>query len=443
MTLFVKCLIVIVNIGLFTLAFANASGSLGLKKLNLYSISYYYMLIFCMIGGSIIFLGFKNQYLIQKVTEEKTITETYFALSYSLIALPICISWFNSFLGVKNYRSFYYEYISKEVDCSEYRDIIFGFCCGFTLIGLAALIYTFVCFGGIPLVDALLNGYSDAARISISHNFSGNQYVKNILAMAMIPILSYIAYIYFKATKEKKWKLLFIFLFALSIVCKTYDLEKAPVVFYICYFYLIDCMMGNIKNLKKAVAIVLFAVVFILLVYTLIGNNVVISLSSGPLSRLLITQIATLFLHVQSFPKLHPFLNGASFPAILGGQGMRSGRVVMGIYYADRIANGTAGVMNSLFVGEAYANFGWIGVIIAPIAVGFVISTIPTIVLKQRKDPINMAIYVLLSYNYATALIGGYVDFFYNAGAIIVIGVLVMFKVISRKGILIISRIDS
>ena len=64
-----RLLIVAVVFALFTYLFYKAAGTLSPKKLNMISFSYYLILIFAFVGASCVFCGFRNHYLIQKVSE--------------------------------------------------------------------------------------------------------------------------------------------------------------------------------------------------------------------------------------------------------------------------------------------------------------------------------------------------------------------------------------
>ena len=135
----------------------------------------------------------------------------------------------------------------------------------------------------------------------------------------------------------------------------------------------------------------MIAILIVILFYVTVmgyeGNF--FSLSTGPMARIIMGQASTLFLHFQTFPDQIDFLNGHSFPPftkILFGEGeydVRSGRSVMELYNPTAVENGTAGVMSTAFIGEAYANFGYTGLIIAPIIVGLIISAILCIYLKS------------------------------------------------------------
>ena len=435
--------IVIVSFFAFAKLFKLSSGTLSVKRINVLNLTFYYILVFGMIGGSLIFLGFKDHYLVNKIGSAEVVDKGYTLILLAAIELPACVLIFNRLMGIRNYDTFYEEYVRKPVEVSiSNSSSVFHISLILTVTGFLSLIYTFVMVGYVPLLE-LLKGNFDimSQRINISRNFRGNEYIRNILALGMIPVLSYLAYIYWRQTKEQKWKRLFFFLVVLSVMCKTYDFEKAPIFTYFFYFYVIETMMGRIKSIVGAVKIILIALTGIVFVYYFfIGyRGDLISLTNGPISRIFITQIATLFLHVQLFPSYHEYLSGKSFPAFLTkllgfDGGIRSGRVVMENYNRYAFENGTAGVMNSLYIAEAYANWGWAGAIAAPIVVGFFISVIPNFVLFQKKDPINMTIYIVLLTSYTNAIVGGFVDFVYNALVVILIFILLVCKSIVQNG---------
>src|SRR5690606_30295111 len=90
----------------------------------------------------------------------------------------------------------------------------------------------------------------------------------------------------------------------------------------------------------------------------------------------------------------------------------------------DAVASGRAGVMNTLFVGEAYANFGWLGVFISPLVVGLVIQSIYVLVISQPRGPVNMCIFILMFYS--MPITGGFADFIWNPGWIFIFLVLLL-----------------
>jgi hypothetical protein len=164
----------------------------------------------------------------------------------------------------------------------------------------------------------------------------------------------------------------------------------------------------------------------------------ILSIYTGPVGRILFTQIGTLFLHVEGFPMRHDFLDGASFNSWMSflipeASGLRSGRVIMEIYNASAVQEGTAGVMNTLFIGEAYANFGTIGVIIAPIIFGVVIGFAAYFLPALRKSPVVVLLYVKLTLQFLSIVEAGFVDILYSASTIFLILLAIMMYIFAEQ----------
>lgn len=102
----------------------------------------------------------------------------------------------------------------------------------------------------------------------------------------------------------------------------------------------------------------------------------------------------------------------------------RSARIIMSIIMPSAVEDGTGGVINSLFIGEAWANFGLAGVIFAPFWVGFVIQWSYILLLKTAKTPLFLALTVYLTLKWPVT--GGFNDFIYNAGIVTMLLIFIM-----------------
>lgn len=440
-----RLLIVAVVFALFTYLFYKAAGTLSPKKLNMISFSYYLILIFAFVGASCVFCGFRNHYLIQKVSET-TIDKTYMILCYTILVLPLTIWICNILLGVKNMKREYTSYLQKETVWRGSSGSMFAITVVLTVVSLASMVYVFWIMGYFPPLAFLTKSADELnlMRIQDTRGFTGNSYIRDIVMCTMTPLVSYIAYIYMRKTKEPKWMILFALLFVATVVVKTYNFEKAPVVYYVLYLYILEVLMGNIKSLK-ALGIVgaVGGVVVFLFYYVISGySGDLFTISSGPGGRIFMTQIATLFLHVDAFPNVHPFLQGTSLPTLftdflgITESWVRSGGIVMGIYNQAAVSQGIAGVMNSIFAAEAWANWGVTGVAIAPVIVGAIYSACTCLALKCRKTPAMMVIYLIFFINFTTALLGGFVDYLYPLMTIVFAIVFYVLEIIGNKGYL-------
>ena len=438
-----RIILVIILFLFFISLFKISSGSLSITKLNMSSLSFYTLLMYCFIGSCMIFLGFRDHYLVKKASED-AISKTSIALFYSYLALPLGMIIINRLMGIKKYNKFYNDYLERDiVDINTHQKSIYSIIVTLSFVGFLGLIYTFYKIGYIPIVKVITEkADTSVLRIQIGRGFKGNQYIRNLLVLNMIPNLSYISYVYYRILHTKRWKYQFIFLLLLSIICKTLSFEKSPVVIYLFQFYLLEIFLGNIKSIKKPLFYMCILGTGFLFVYYATTNysGGLFTLKSGPIPRLILTQIATCYLHFQAFPNIHSYLNGASFPTAISWifntdqSWIRSGRVVMEIFNNSGVKEGTAGVMNSIYLAEAYANFGIIGILISPWLVAFIMSIVSNFILKQRKTPMNIVLYLIVTYTFSNLLIGGFVDFFYNIGLVFSFILIIGIDLIYRKG---------
>ena len=401
----------------------------------------YYILFFNLIGGSLIYMGVRKHYLVQMIQDVDSINYAYYALAYCVIVFPATL------LLMKKICNWLFPqkkddgvYNKAVLYTDNMRQIQF-FALSLVAICTFATLYVLKNLGYIPLLEMIRGGNLNALRQSGNRFFSGNQYIKNLLMTSLTPFISYLTYIYFRITKSRTWGCLFACMLLLSIVALTYDFSKSPIITYLIGLYLIEVALGNVKNNKWIIRIIGLSGCIILFFYVIVSKigGSLFSIYSGPIGRILFTQIATLFLHFEAFPLKYGFLNGASFNHWMSflfpaAEGLRSGRVVMSIYNASGVAAKTAGVMNTIFIGEAYANFGWTGVILAPIVFGVVIGFAAFFIPKLRKTPVVILYYVQLTLTFLTIVEGGFVDIFYNASTIFLTMVAIVLYFATKKG---------
>ena len=421
-----RLLLTIIVFAVSTLLFKSAAGSLKLTKLNMISTIYYFILVFNLVGASLIFLGLRSHYLVRKVDSLQTIDQAYYALAYCVIVFPATLilvkKGFSRIFPQSKLSVFLKEGIQYHRDMSPVQGVVLML----VFICTAATIYVFMNLGYIPVVELIRGSNNiDGLRQLGNRYFQGNQYIKNLLMVALVPFVSYFTYIYARITKSLGWRLLFAYMAVLSVIVLTYDFSKSPIINYFLGLYLIEVASGKVKNNKQFGLFLAVSVIVVLFLYVVVFKvgDALFSIYTGPVGRIIFTQIATLFLHFDAFPARHPFLCGASFNGwmsllIPNAEGLRSGRVVMSIYNAQGVADKTAGVMNTVFIGEAYANFGIMGVIIAPVVFGIAIGIAAYLLQGLKKRPTSILLYVQLTLLFVTIVEGGFVDIFYNAASI-------------------------
>nr|WP_041445820.1 oligosaccharide repeat unit polymerase [Thermovirga lienii] len=230
--------------------------------------------------------------------------------------------------------------------------------------------------------------------------------------------------------------IMFYMLFFFSILILTYNAAKAPALWFLLSFIFLKVLLDgkiNRKLLYGSVGIVFIIIVFY---YTLTGTGLesFLSYNSGPIGRIILGQIAGLFYMMFLWPNFYSFMRIQAFPnAFLNFfniplEHIRPSRMVMMYVNPSGIEHGSAGVMNTLFIGEAWAMFGLIGLVLAPIIVGCIVQLFYIIILKLPKNPLSLGFYTYLCLYWP--ITGGFVDFIYNPGFFIIVFIIVLWYLI-------------
>jgi len=411
------------------LLFKSVSGSLSLTKPNLNSLIFYYsLLVSSYIGSLLIALDIDHYYMINKLDHEIYRYIGFAAVSFVMIALPLTMLVVNKIIGF-DAKSEFNAYLKKPVEktFSQRSEFYFLFL-GISLVSMLAVAYTLLKTHQVPLFALLKGNLSEigSLRIGAARGFGGNVYIRNIFAIALTPLLSLIAYVYAVKTKQLKWFFLFLALFGCAIVISVYDLSKSPIFFYIIMFIFVRIYIGKtVLTRGKIYALTITGAVAIVIMYVFIQGvtdvNAFFSYSSGPIGRIILAQISPTFLHLDIFGNSIPFLNGRSLPSIITSwfgidqlEQVRSARLVMANAFPNRIEDGTGGVLNTLFIAEAYANFGYLGIILGTIYVGILVQLIYIIFIRLPKNPVFLCLFIYFSINIPRTLVGGFTDFLFN-----------------------------
>ncbi|MFT4414433.1 O-antigen polymerase [Fredinandcohnia humi] len=406
--------------------FKKVSGSLSILQPNLNSIIFYYSLFFSsFIGSLLIVLDVDDYYMINKLTDDNYRLIGFLVICFTMVFLPLTMYILSKLVGF-DAKVEYQSYLKKPVETifNVKTEFYFLFA-GLSAVSMLACAYTLLKTGQIPLVELLTNPSADLGklRIDAARHFNGNVLIRNIFAIALTPLLSLIAYVYSVKTNMTRWKILFLGLFACSVVISIYDLAKSPIFFYVIMFLLVRIYIGKTKftPLKIFVLGTLGAsllVVMYVFIQDVTNLESYLSYNSGPIGRVIFAQIAPTFLHLNIFGDALPFLNGRGLPSVFldlfGVEQVRSARLVMEVAFPQRIEEGTGGVLNTLYVAEAYANFGYVGIVIGTIYIGLIIQVLYIAFLRLPKNPVFISLFIYFSINIPRTLVGGFTDFLFN-----------------------------
>ena len=413
------------------------------NKLNMPSYIFYVQLLAMSFLGSILIVNhIDNHYLINKLAYDSSRLYGWLAIMYSMIGVPCGMLAACIFFKNHDMKKLTESYAKRKIQplLSKKDSYIKVFVILLSVVSVFSVMYTFKAIGTIPILS-IFRGESAKVlaklRIDSSFGFKGNIYVRNIFAVALTPILSYIAFAYYKMTKSMKDLIWFLTMLFAGIMISTYSLAKSPLLIYLLGFLLLKILIDGEVSRKLFVFSGCVLVTVLVVAYVSVTGldidkiyTLFLSPNSGITGRILLSQSAGTFFSFDIFPSRHDFLGFSSFSSFISElfampKSERSARIIMSIIMPSAVEEGTAGVINSLFIGEAWANFGLAGVIFAPLWVGFVIQWSYILLLKAEKTPLLLALTVYLTMKWPVT--GGFNDFIYNAG---IVTMLVIFLVI-------------
>ncbi|MDO5018683.1 MAG: hypothetical protein Q4E02_05225 [Lagierella massiliensis] len=408
--------------------YKKAAGTLSLSRLGPVAFSFYFLYFLSYIGTTLLNLKLANHSMMRYIRHWQIMRDAFFILSAMMIMFPSIIVIFNKIF--KYNPEEYQEYRNRSVVEKSSQDALFITILLASVLCILSVVYVFIKLGidHNPFI-AMLRGSSayelSVLRNVISKEFSGiSEYIKNILALTMTPFLSYIAYVQARKTKEKRWILLFVILFLFSNIMVFYNLQKATLVMYWLNFIVISIIYGDHIKTRVFTLFGLIGFLTLNLMYyfvSKVGLDRILSFDNPVLSRFFITTPMGFLLHLEVFTYRMLPLAGASMPKIIGetffgfDKVVRSSSVVMQSVNYLGIRTGQAGVYNGLFLGEAYSNFGVLGILIAMIHVPIVFFMLNLIFTRLPKTAINLSLFSYLTVAFLLALHGGYADYVFNS----------------------------
>lgn len=431
---------------LSTFLFYKAAGTLKPNRINVISYVYYIFMLQTFIGTALIVFGFDKHYTLNYLlAREQSIKTTFYVVMIASIALPLAILVVEKVINLNIKKRFSY-FLDGCVQCKNEKVAfkVLLFCSIVTLLLLFGFLIKIGYIPALKLIYAPSDFDFSMERGRISNLYFINPYISNLIILSGIPLLSYVIFSYALVIKKKTWWILAMIMFGASVIVKTYKFEKSPVLFHLVVFFMIILFYygRKIKLFHISFVAVLGALIIILMYISTGYSGAFLDIYNGPIGRTIFTEVGTLSYNFDMFPNIFPFLEGRSLsPSILTllgqdqGTHLRSAKLLMAYYGSEKVYDGGAGVMNSFFAGEAYANYGFCGVAFSIVWVAIYITLIMWIVLKLRKTPETMAYLAVITMRVGSMIEGGFVDFIYSFDIIfLTIFVLGLYWILESEG---------
>lgn len=254
-------------------------------------------------------------------------------------------------------------------------------------------------FSAIGVVDSKA---SDLLRSGMSNAFEGKYHWYYLFMNRILLLCTFTFYVKSLINPIPFNRLLFIFVFLITVFSLIVSTEKGPVAFFVIALFFINTIVkrNGIIPVKVLFSVLSFIVLILTSFYFLFMrvDNFGDAFFSV-FSRTLTGQIEPAYHYLEFFPKVHPFLYGISMTnpmSIFPFESYNIAQEVMAWYNDSQLVTGIVGSMPTIFWGELYANFDFYGILFLTPLIGFVLYVIDVYVSSFKSTPASIALYVWL-----------------------------------------------
>lgn len=395
---------------------------MGLGRLNLISFTFYAHLLLAGYIGSYFILK-SDAYFNVVVGEVKQETEylVWAWLSYALIVYSVFF-----YLGMlatlrkKNLRKQFIKYMIAPVQFDSFNGKASDTVKVFFFSMVFVIFFANLIWGtGVGHFMSLVTSNPEEifrSRTDATMGFTGIVIFKNV-GLLFTPFFCY--YVYLLRDISKFHDVLFKLIFLFTFIYLFYDLAKSPVIALLLGFLFLQVYTGRVIKLWFFISFFSLIILIFIGIYSIINDNIAFTYLFSPFEggltgRILISQISSFYRHLEIFPSIYPHIGFSSLSSFIGLEHQeRSARLVLEHVLPSWVANGYGDQLNTIYLGEAWANFGLVGLILSPVWVGFLKGSTVAYLTKLKKTPITVAVLTVLSIR--TSLNSGINDYIYNS----------------------------
>jgi hypothetical protein len=414
MVLFISILVLIFS----SILFVKASGSLRLSHMNIISYTYYTLIIWVFIGSIFIYYNIALSDMVSSLSESKGLFG-WIGIMYMMIALPLSMIFINHILNVNANKSLIKYYRTSLEPVFNYGDAAVKWSLYLLSITASILLIIEVVprLNTLPIYNRFFSNILYGSMNLYEQRMSARLFDPNTsrlmpLFISIIPICTYISFSYWLRSKLLRDYFWFIFLFAITVFIQVFDLAKARIMFFLIGMVIVYLLSGG-KLKKKTLVIFTFVgligvgLTYIFFMGLVIENKEIVPilgiLISAMSGRIFVGQIAGYYHSLDIFPTLYPFLEFSSTGRLiheLFGLDFSPdyGIITKYVLSPNAIVKGPLdiGHYTTFFMGEAWANFGLMGLILAPLFVGFTLQLIHIFFIQSKKTPLHIGFYTTL-----------------------------------------------
>lgn len=291
---------------------------------------------------------------------------------------------------------------------------------------IISVFYVFVFSSKTNPLTVALSGGSTAEILTARNTFEfgiGIPLFDTIFRTDTVLMFSLVAMAMSFKVKKNRWKILFVLMLLFVFLLSVIGGSTGSFIFYIAILlYLRYLLVGKLIYLREV--IVILFIIFLSFAYFKSDDDASVKFIFNHIfSRAFFDQTKGFYFALQIFPAVNPHLVFSSSAIWLNElfgltPSLDYGHILMYNYVPEAVKAGYAGHFTSLFITEMWSNFGWIGVLIGPVWVGFVISLFHYYFIYSGKSILSLVYYAHLSI-FGFGYYSDFVRFYYPVNIIL------------------------
>ena len=416
-------------LGLFVL---SLSIPFKLKFINLISYQYFLHFVFLVVPGSIvILLGYREDLALLPVRDE-TVILTCLAVAWCVLAFPLTITVLDFLLG-GNIKEKIIAYKSKPlVNYNNSRTTLLNV----RVVMVIALCLLFFLIYLLPVIPIFHIGSSVEfimnSRLESAFDLPPEVYFLRRILYYFLPI--FFLYLYALNSYVKVGKVLLWTSFFSAVFILGYSTEKAPVVLFLISIFFLKNIVNDsyVLSIRRILPLLVTVIFVLLLMFSLFYGNSMEEAVDALISRLFVAQVAGSFLSMEYFGNQANFkyFDAVLFRlyTLLGNVPTMQASEELVFYYYPELFNGNLWRnVNSFIVQGAWANFGWIGIFLAPVWCAILIYSGCLFIVNRAKTSASLAVYTY-SAIFMFSLSTNFNNFIYSSGFLLTVVIWLFLK---------------
>jgi hypothetical protein len=418
--------------------YRKLGASLSFRSPDPFTYLFYSQLFLAVIGSYLILLSLDNtDWLTYLDPNDPVRLLGWLIVQYCFIALGCAMLFSKALLLDKRLEKAFFEKLKTPRRHHAENWIIL---LSLSLICSLAALYCYRVVGYIPalkIFEASGTGLA-VVRSDTKLGFQGMSFVRDSFFIGLSQIVAlFILSLCLTHPAKRSYRFVLFIAFLCVFFSTTFNLEKGGIVNFVVSAIAMYVYCGNKFSLFRIglFGLIVFTTVILAYIVTF-GDHVDASYLADEISgRILIAQVAGVFMTLSAVPDAIPFVGLTGIRVIADAfgyiQSEGSPRLIMSFFWPKEVGAGLLGFMSSYFPAEAYGNFGFAGVLLAPLVVGLVFICYMSFFMRLHNPHLGAASVVFIIFH--LPLTSNFSYFYYSPGLILLAAVIFAIDKICAK----------